>query len=268
MQVDRYLRKGRVSVNGTVVRGGAHKFYDTVELRVDGDVLEALPLLIAFHKPKGIVSTLSDDWDRTHLKDVLPATYLQRMHPVGRLDADSSGLLLLSSDGTLTHKLLQPKFKVEREYECLVEPAEGMPPPGDELVEKLREGVATTDGVFPGEVTNINGLKVSLIVKEGKYRMVRRMLANAGYPVVELHRTRYGDIVMDENLQPGQCAPVVGSALTWAQWLRRTCEKKLLVQGPHPRIRRRMARKAEGGAQGGAEEEGETAIETVIAQQL
>jgi 23S rRNA pseudouridine2605 synthase len=68
------------------------------------------------------------------------------MHPVGRLDADTSGLLLLSSDGVLTHKLLQPKFKVEREYTCTVEPNEGMPPPGEALIAKLADGVLTSDG--------------------------------------------------------------------------------------------------------------------------
>lgn len=80
------------------------------------------------------------------MQDVLPAAYLDRMHPVGRLDADSSGLLLLSSDGTLTHKLLQPKFGVEREYDCLVEPKEGAPPPGEALQQALAAGVTTSDG--------------------------------------------------------------------------------------------------------------------------
>jgi 23S rRNA pseudouridine2605 synthase len=79
-------------------------------------------------------------------QDVIPEVYLNHMHPVGRLDADTSGLLLLSSDGVLTHKLLQPKFKVEREYTCTVEPNEGMPPPGEALIAKLADGVLTSDG--------------------------------------------------------------------------------------------------------------------------
>mmetsp|Transcript_10750 Transcript_10750/g.16038 ORF Transcript_10750/g.16038 Transcript_10750/m.16038 type:complete len:333 (-) Transcript_10750:101-1099(-) len=229
-EVASYLKKGRIKINGQIVQGASTKVNDNVKITFDGSIVDPIPLLVAYHKPKGIISTMSDDWGRKHLKDSVPEIYLKHMHPVGRLDADSSGLLLLSSDGTLTHKLLQPKFKVEREYKCLVEPKDGMPPPGHSLIDKVFEGVATADGIFPGEITGIEGCKVKVIVKEGKYRMVRRMLANAGYPVLELHRFRYGDIVMGSELGEGECKVIEGRALRWAQWLRKTPEKILLAE--------------------------------------
>ena len=231
-EVARLVKQGRVTVNGEVCRSPSTKFQSSSVVRVDGTTVESTPLLMGYYKPVGVLTTLKDDWGRPDLSTSLPETLLKRVKPVGRLDADSSGLLLLSSNGTLTHKLLMPRFGVEREYVAKVIPKEGFPPPGESnLAERLREGVETADGTYPAEVLRIVDDKITLKVTEGKYRMVRRILANAGYPVLELHRTRYGAITMPSDAVPGETWTVTGEELKWAKWLVKTPEKSLVQ--PH-----------------------------------
>eukprot|EP00752_Nemacystus_decipiens_P017129 g15344.t1 len=218
-EVDAMVRRGRVKVDGAMVKSPKIKLPVDCIIEVDGKECGPVPLLVAFHKPKGIITTLSDDWDREDLSDVLPKSLLLKHHPVGRLDADSSGLLLLSSDGALTHRLLNPRFEVEREYVATVDVSDDDPEagePGDALVAALREGVSTADGVYKADVAAIDGRDVRVVVREGKNRMVRRMLANAGYPVLELKRERYGNILLGD-LPQGDHAPVSGEALEWAK---------------------------------------------------
>ncbi|CAM9717837.1 unnamed protein product [Scytosiphon promiscuus] len=215
-EVDTLVRRGRVKVDGVVTRSPKKKLAADCVIEVDGEVHGPVPLIVAFHKPKGVITTLSDDWDREDLSDVLPKSLLLKHHPVGRLDADSSGLLLLSSDGALTHRLLNPRFEVEREYVASVEVLPTSEEPGDSLVAALGEGVTTADGVYKADVPGIDGRDVRVVVREGKNRMVRRMLANAGYPVLELRRERYGRIMLGD-LQEGEHTPVLGDALEWAQ---------------------------------------------------
>ncbi|CAN0058165.1 unnamed protein product [Ectocarpus fasciculatus] len=215
-EVDALVRRGRVKVDGAVVKSPKAKLPVDCVIEVNGEVHGPVPLLVAFHKPKGVITTLSDDWDREDLSDVLPKSLLLKHHPVGRLDADSSGLLLLSSDGALTHRLLNPRFEVEREYVASVDvPPEGEEP-GDSLVAALNEGITTADGVYRADVPAIDGRDVRVVVREGKNRMVRRMLANAGYPVLELRRERYGKILLGDLLE-GEHVPVSGEALEWAR---------------------------------------------------
>ncbi|CAM9324927.1 unnamed protein product [Ectocarpus sp. 12 AP-2014] len=215
-EVDTLVRRGRVKIDGAVVKSPKAKLPVDCVIEVNGEVHGPVPLLVAFHKPKGVITTLSDDWDREDLSDVLPKSLLLKHHPVGRLDADSSGLLLLSSDGALTHRLLNPRFEVEREYVASVDvPPEGEEP-GDSLVTALNEGITTADGVYRADVPAISGRDVRVVVREGKNRMVRRMLANAGYPVLELRRERYGKILLGD-LPEGEHVPVSGEALEWAR---------------------------------------------------
>ncbi|CAM9823259.1 unnamed protein product, partial [Pylaiella littoralis] len=251
-EVDALVRRGRVKVDCTVVKSPKMKLPVDCVIEVNGQEYGRVPLLVAFHKPKGTITTVSDDWDREDLSDVLPKSLLLKHHPVGRLDADSSGLLLLSSDGALTHRLLNPRFEVEREYVATVDVPLAAEEPGDALIKTLHEGVTTADGVYRADVPGIDGRDVRVVVREGKNRMVRRstqtlvlfrlfclswlcflwelisclffvypkyverMLANAGYPVLELRRERYGDILLGD-LPEGDHAPVSGEALKWAQ---------------------------------------------------
>jgi pseudouridine synthase len=143
-------------------------------------------LVAAYHKPLGVVSSMRDDHGRPDLSAVLPQPWQKLLHPVGRLDADTTGLLLFCRDGDLTHRLLHPKYVVEREYVALVDGAID----AAALGAKLRAGVETVeDGetlVVQAELLGVDGQSVRLVVTEGKYRMVRRILANCGHPVIEL----------------------------------------------------------------------------------
>lgn len=218
--VGKMIQRGKVELDGAVVKKKDLKIpYESVPI-VDGFEYAPPPLLAAYHKPLGVVSSMKDDYGRPDLATVLPVSWAKLLHPVGRLDADTTGLLLFSRDGDLTHRLLHPKFLVEREYLATVE--------GDideaELRAQLEAGVRTIeDGdelYVQGKLLGLEGddrQTVRLVVTEGKYRMVRRVLANCGHPVVALHRVRYGNVRLDElEIEEGDSAEVHGPGLQWA----------------------------------------------------
>jgi 23S rRNA pseudouridine2605 synthase len=231
------VRQGRVRVEGKVVKSPSEKVPADAVVTVDGLVVSAVPLLMAYHKPLNVLSSMGDPVGRPSLKEVVPLSW-ERMglHPVGRLDADTTGLLLFSSNGALTQRLLHPSGRVEREYRAVVEGDATRP----ELRGELSAGVETSDGTFPavlldaqlldgnaagaggGEARPAVTSVVRVMVTEGKYRMVRRILANTGHPVLDLHRVRYGAVVLDElNLAEGEFAEVTSEATVWAQSLLR-----------------------------------------------
>lgn len=228
-EVDRFIRAGLVEIDGEVVPKSGAKLKVPWEAcpTVEGFDYPPPPLLAAYHKPLGVVSSMRDDFGRPDLATVLPQAWQKLLHPVGRLDADTTGLLLFSRDGNLTHRLLHPKYTVEREYLATVEN------PVDEaaLRSRLADGVATIENgeelVVRGVVLGVTEQTVRLVVTEGKYRMVRRVLANAGHPVVALHRVRYGDIRLDTlAIDEGEAAPVEGDALGWALGLQQQGERR------------------------------------------
>jgi 23S rRNA pseudouridine2605 synthase len=206
-EVRRMVRGGRVTVAGDVIRDPAQKVAPDAEARVDGELCEALPRLVLFHKPAGVVSTLRDNMGRLCLTDVIPPEWLGKLHPVGRLDAETTGLLPFSAEGSLTQHLLHPRRAYEREYVATVEAV-----PAADLVERLAAGVQTADGVHTARVISIEGNVVQLVVTEGRHRMVRRMLANSGHPVLSLHRLRFGPFVLGD-LEPGDWRPASDEAL-------------------------------------------------------
>ncbi len=157
---------------------------------------DAPPLLIAYHKPINMLCTEEDPWGRKGLDHVLPEHWRKLFHPVGRLDADTSGLLLFSSLGILTQYLMHPKRQIPRAYWANVENI-----PAD-LKEKIEAGVETSLGVFSGQIKEIDleQKRVLIEVEEGKYRMVRRMLHNAGASVTALHRMRFGQVELNDLL--------------------------------------------------------------------
>ena len=173
--VDRLIRKGLVEIDGEIVNknGAKRKVRWGSSPVVVGFDYPPPPLLAAYHKPLGVVSSMRDDQNRPDLSSVLPMEWQSTLHPVGRLDADTTGLLLFSRDGDLTHKLLHPKYGVEREYIAEVE--------GEVDEEVLRAtlaaGVDTTeDGetlVVVAALVGVEGQQVRLTVAEGKHRMVR-----------------------------------------------------------------------------------------------
>ena len=226
--VDRLIRKGAVSLPNAdtgelevVGKAGAKLKVPWESCPfVDGFDYPPPPLLAAYYKPLGVVSSMSDDKGRPDLAAVLPLHWQKLLHPVGRLDADTTGLLLFCRDGDLTHRLLHPKYVVEREYLATVEN------PVDEarLRGQLAAGVETVEEgeslLVQGDLLGLEGADrqtVRAVFREGKYRMVRRVLANAGHPVVALHRVRYGAIQLDElGIDEGDSVAIDGAALEWA----------------------------------------------------
>mmetsp|Transcript_14849 Transcript_14849/g.25281 ORF Transcript_14849/g.25281 Transcript_14849/m.25281 type:complete len:372 (+) Transcript_14849:23-1138(+) len=238
----------------TRIKGPKEKVPPDAALFLDGNLLpSAAPLLLVYHKPKFVLSVMEDDkkykdQERKHLGQVLSARYKRcGMHPVGRLDYDTTGLILFSLEGKLTQRLLHPKRGVEKEYVATVQGKADE----EKLKQMLSDGVETTDGTFSAqllEVTPSDGpasapaddemlwdeesstedraqmdysgehSDVRLIVTEGKYRMVRRILANCGHPVVELRRERHGKVTLGD-LAVGEFRDLKDEELEWAESL-------------------------------------------------
>lgn len=193
------IADGRVTVNGAVAELGRRIDVDADEVAVDGAVVGIRPGLVYYllNKPVGVITTADDPQGRPTVVQMVPAE--PRVFPVGRLDADSEGLLLLTNDGAMTHRLTHPSFGVEKEYLTSVS---GTPSRG--AVRRLREGVELDDGpTAPARVTAVDDSLLRITIHEGRNRQVRRMCEAVGHPVLRLVRTRIGPIV-DHRLKPGE----------------------------------------------------------------
>jgi 23S rRNA pseudouridine2605 synthase len=189
----------RVRVNGEVATLGRRVDPETDVVEVDGAQIGVRPGLVHYllHKPAGVITTADDPQGRPVVVDLVPPE--PRVFPVGRLDADSEGLLLLTNDGDLTHRLTHPSFGVDKEY--LVE-VDGEPSRG--ALARLRDGVDLEDGrTAPAKVAQLDGRLLRITIHEGRNRQVRRMCEAVGHPVVRLVRTRIGPIT-DRSLKPGE----------------------------------------------------------------
>lgn len=193
------IEDGRVLINGVVATLGDKVDTSVDELRVDGAVVPIDPTrrTVLLNKPKGVISTASDTHERQTVVELVGAE--ERLYPVGRLDADSEGLILLTNDGGLTQRLTHPSFGVEKEYLVSVE---GSPSRG--ALRSLREGVDLEDGrTSPAKVSELQEGLLRIVIHEGKNRQVRRMCAAVGHDVTRLVRSRIGP-VSDTSLQPGE----------------------------------------------------------------
>ena len=197
------IRRKQVTIDGVMVNSPNMKIPTGAVVALEGVSVEPLPRLLAFHKPVGLVTTESDPHDRPCVGDWLPHRY----HIVGRLDLDTHGLLLFSTDGTLTQHLLHPKRAIEREYVAKVEGE-----PTSQLIEKLAEGVETSVGLAKARVLSIENDVIRLVVTEGRNRVVRRMLHNAGHSVLDLQRVRYGSVELGD-LAVGQIRPLTDAEM-------------------------------------------------------
>jgi 23S rRNA pseudouridine2605 synthase len=191
------IRAGRVRVNGETA--GLATFVgpgDTVEL--DGEPLAPEPLAyVLLHKPPGVVTTARDPHGRPTVVGLVG--HERRIVPVGRLDADTTGALLLTNDGPLAHRLAHPRYGVEKVYEAEVD---GDPDP--DAIRRLAEGVELDDGpTAPARARRLGPGRVELVLHEGRKHQVKRMLEAVGHPVRRLHRPRYAGICLD-GLEPGE----------------------------------------------------------------
>jgi 23S rRNA pseudouridine2605 synthase len=192
------ISAGRVTINGKVATlGDKAKELDRIEL--DGVPVLRDPNLVHYllHKPRTVVSTASDPEGRETVVDLVSSE--ARIFPVGRLDADSEGLIILTNDGDLTQRLTHPSFGVPKEYLAHVQ---GVPTPA--AIRRLREGIKLEDGVTsPAEVSMPQDGLLRLVIHEGRNRQVRRMCEAVGHPVLRLVRVRIGPIT-DSSLSAGE----------------------------------------------------------------
>jgi len=194
---DDLIKSGRVTVNGEP--GQLNTFVAAQDhVEVDGEPVERQALAhILLHKPAGVVTTARDPQGRLTVVDLVQ--HPARVVPVGRLDADTTGVLLLTNDGPLAHRLAHPRYGVEKVYEAEVEGY-----PSDEALLRLAEGVELEDGrTAPAGVRRLHRSRVELTLHEGRKHQVKRMLEAVGHPVVWLRRTRYAGLGV-EGLEPGE----------------------------------------------------------------
>lgn len=191
------IEAGRVSVDGMTARLGQRALAGRDQVMVDGEPVGLAPGLVYYllHKPAGVITTASDPEGRPSVVDLVPAH--PRVFPVGRLDAATEGLLVLTNDGDLAQHLTHPSFGVDKEYLARVEGA-----PSRGVLRRLRQGVELEDGVTaPARVALVAPHTLRIVLHEGRNRQVRRMCEAVGHPVRRLVRTRIGP-VMDRTLSP------------------------------------------------------------------
>ena len=210
---DELIKAGRVTVNGEPGRLNTFVGRDD---RVDVDGRPVHPQRLAYvllHKPAGVVTTASDPQGRPTVVQLVE--HDSRVVPVGRLDADTTGALLLTNDGELAHRLAHPKYEVEKRYEAELEDE-----PSDEALERLAKGVELEDGrTAPAAVRRLGPARVELAIHEGRNRQVRRMFEAVGHPVRRLHRSRYAGLTL-EGLEPGESRELTSDEIAALRSLR------------------------------------------------
>jgi 23S rRNA pseudouridine2605 synthase len=204
-KADELIKAGRVTVNDEP--GRLNTFVakrDRVEL--DGQPLVRQPLAyVLLNKPAGVVTTASDPQGRPIVVELV-SRYETRLVPVGRLDADTTGALLLTNDGELAHRLAHPRYEVEKVYEAEVEGQ-----PSDEALRQLEHGIELDDGpTAPARAKRLAPSRIELAIHEGRKHQVKRMLAAVGHPVRRLHRSRYAGLTL-KGLGPGESRELTGA---------------------------------------------------------
>jgi 23S rRNA pseudouridine2605 synthase len=195
---DELIKAGRVTVNGKP--GELSTFVERAdEVRLDGRTVGPQRLRhVLLNKPRGTITTARDPQGRPTVVELVGGDV--RVVPVGRLDRDTTGALLLTNDGALAHRLAHPRYEVEKAYVADVQGE-----PGDDVLQALAEGVELDDGATaPARVRRLGPSRLELVLHEGRNRQVRRMLDAVGHPVVKLRRARYAGLETG-RLRPGQC---------------------------------------------------------------
>jgi 23S rRNA pseudouridine2605 synthase len=184
------VRDGRVTVDGAVVTDPARDVDESAEVALDGRRVEPEPREVhALNKPAGVVSTARDTHGRPTVVELVRSR--RRLYPVGRLDADTTGLILLTNDGDLAERLTHPRYGVKKVYRARVQPSRLAP----QALDALKKGVELDDGpTGPAEVRQPGRGVVEITIREGRKRQVRRMLEAVGHRVVELERVAFGPL--------------------------------------------------------------------------
>ena len=195
------LKAGRVRVNGDIMKNGAYAVPEGAEVTVDGKILDTrLNRYVMLYKPAGVLTAREDRSAQT-VMDLLPPVYASlACMPVGRLDKDTTGILLLTTDGELAHRLISPARHVDKVYEAQVD---GALESAD--AERFGAGIALKDfTALPAKLEILSANRGRVTVQEGKYHQVKRMFGAVGKPVTALHRVSFGPLRLDEKLRPGE----------------------------------------------------------------
>jgi 23S rRNA pseudouridine2605 synthase len=196
---ERLVAEGRVTIAGEVVTDPARDVDEGSGVAVDGRPVRTEPREVhALNKPAGVVSTASDTHGRRTVVDLVPSEL--RLYPVGRLDADTTGLILLTNDGELAERLTHPRYEVQKVYRVSVDP----PDVPERALRALREGVDLEDGrTAPAGVRQIEAGRLEIAIHEGRKRQVRRMCEAVGHRVTALERIAFGPLRLGD-LAPGE----------------------------------------------------------------
>jgi 23S rRNA pseudouridine2605 synthase len=188
-QAEKLIAAGRVTVGGEVVTDPALDVGDEDDVRIDGSPVAAESHEVwAVNKPAGVVSTAKEPGDRPAVVSLVRSK--ARLYPVGRLDADSTGLLLLTNDGALANRLTHPRYEVPKAYRVQLHR-----PPSEADLRRLERGVELEDGpTAPAKVSRVGECEIEIVLREGRNRQVRRMVETVGNRVVALRRVRFGPI--------------------------------------------------------------------------
>ncbi|HUA71801.1 MAG TPA: pseudouridine synthase [Solirubrobacteraceae bacterium] len=193
---DPIIRAGRVSVNGSAVTDPAHDVGPNDAVAVDGQPVHhghVERVVYALNKPAGVVSTARDPQGRPTVVTMVPQT--ERLYPVGRLDIDTTGLILLTNEGDLAHRLTHPSFEVTKAYRAVV----GGPPVREPELRTLRDGVELDDGrTAPARVERVSADTIEITIHEGRKRQIKRMCEAVGHPVKRLERVAFGPLALGE----------------------------------------------------------------------
>ncbi|AVJ18521.1 16S rRNA pseudouridine(516) synthase RsuA [Serratia rhizosphaerae] len=205
--VARELRAKRVTVDGEVVKSGALKLTPEMTVTFDGNVLEQMngPRYFMLNKPQGYVCS-TDDPDHPTVLYFLDEPVAYKLHAAGRLDIDTTGLVLMTDDGQWSHRITSPRHHCEKTYLVTLEQ-----PLAADTAQRFAEGVQLhneKDLTRPAQLEQLEECLVRLTISEGRYHQVKRMFAAVGNRVVELHRERIGAITLDEDLEPGEYRPL------------------------------------------------------------
>ena len=199
--IDRLLKKQRVTVDGAVVKQGAQSVSTQSLVTVDGEVLDYAPTVwLMLNKPPGVITATKDARDET-VMDLLPERFSRmQVVPVGRLDKDTTGLLLLTNDGALAHRLMRPKSRIMKTYDIIYEETLAA-----DAVARLAQGIDLGDfTTAPAVLEVLEEGHARLSISEGKFHQVKRMMHEVGGVVTALRRVAIASLTLDETLAPGE----------------------------------------------------------------
>lgn len=208
--IDRLLKKQQVTVDGKVVKQGAQAVTAESVVVVDGEVLDYTPTVwLMLNKPTGVITATKDAYDET-VMDLLPERFARmQVVPVGRLDKDTTGLLLLTNDGALAHRLMRPKSRVMKTYDVIYEETLA-----EDAVERVAQGIDLGDfTTAPAVLEVLEEGHARLSISEGKYHQVKRMIHEVGGVVTALRRVAIASLTLDDTLAPGAWRVLTGEEI-------------------------------------------------------